>query len=174
LNKLFRISGFGLLFICIGACVLGLYSASVVQLVHTDHLRAPASLIWQYISEEDNLNEWMNLVPINSCENDSSGKIICFGDQKKSKIISTIVKDEKNRSLTLILDESLYNPEIGDYVFNLNLKTLRDGTTEINYKLNYKLNSLVAKVVNKLYFEGNQRNLLEKNFEYLHKYFEQV
>ena len=172
--KLFRIIGFILFFILISVFVLGFYSSDQITVSQTDHFRAPGALIWQYISEESNFNEWINQFPITGCKIDLNNEIICFTDSSFTEKICTIQVEEEMRHVKLILDDRYNNPGISDYVFNINLKLLRDGTTEINCKVQYQLNSLVARVANKLYFEGNQKNILVKNLEYLHTYFEKV
>jgi hypothetical protein len=154
--------------------VLGIYTSPQVTVSQTEHLRAPGTLIWQYVSEESNFSKWINQFPISNCKGDSGKVIICYRDSSFSKRVCSVQIEEDKRIVQLILDESYNNPGIKDYVLKINLKSLRDGTTEINCKVQYRLNSLAARVANKLYFEGNQKNLLVKNMDYLHTYFEKV
>ena len=174
MNKLFRLIGFVLFFLILLLIVLGINSPSEIQVSQTHQLQAPISLIWQYVIDTDKNPEWIKQFPIQYCENDSNDNIICYSDNTKKYIVFTIYKIEEYKSLQLVLNKDRYNPYINYYSMNIYMKTLRDGTTEINCELKYNLSSLLAKVVNKLYFEGHQKSLMEQNFDFLHKHFEKV
>ena len=153
---------------------MGIYSTPDIKITQTHHLQAPTTLIWQYIATEANSSNWINQIPIQYSISDTNGIISCYTDKSSKNKISTILKDEDNRHLDLILEKQWFNPYISDYNLNVKLKSLRDGTTEINCTLHYNLKNVMAKVVNKLYFEGHQRSLMEQNLESLYKYFEKV
>ena len=171
MNKFFRLIGFGLLFMTVFLIILGIYSSPDIRITQTHQLQAPLALIWQHITDEGKSGDWINQIPIRHCESDSNGTIICYTDDSSNDVISTIHKNEENRSLDLKLEKAWNNPYIFDYYMNVHLKSLRDGTTEINCTVNYQLKNIMAKVVNKLYFEGHQKSLMDQNLESLHKYF---
>ena len=171
MNKFFRLIGFGLLFIIIFLIILGFYSVSDIQLSHTQYLPAPTTLIWQHITNEEKLSNWIYQVPIQDCVSDTNNIIICYSDNNKKNKISTIHRDIENKSINLVLDEKWHNPFIYDYSLMVHLKSLRDGTTEINCTLHYRLKNIMARVINKLYFEGYQKKLIEKNVKSLQKHF---
>lgn len=174
MNKLFRLIGFILFFLTLLLIFLGINSSSEIQVAQTHYLQAPVSLIWQYVIDTDKNSKWIKQFPIQYCESDTNDNIICYADKSKKNMVFIIYKTEENKSLELVLNKNRYNPYINYYSMNIYLKSLRDGTTEINFELKYNLTSLLAKVVNKLYFEGQQKNLMEQNFESLHKHFEKV
>jgi hypothetical protein len=174
LNKFFRLIGFSLLFMMLFLIILGIYSSPDIQITQTHQLQAPTASIWQHITDDQKNCDWINQIPIQYCESDSNGIIVCYMENSSKNIISTILKDEENRSLKLKLDKTWDNPYIVDYTMNVHLKTLRDGTTEINCTVQYHLNNIIAKVANKLYFEGQQKNLLNQNLQSIYKYFEKV
>lgn len=174
MNKIFRLIGFILFFIVLLLIFLGINSSSEIQVSQTHHLQAPISLIWQYIIDADKNSQWINQFPIQYCETDTNDNIVCYTDNSKQDIVFMIYKTEEDKSIELVLNRNRYNPYINYYSMNVYLKSLRDGTTEINFELKYNLTSLLAKVVNKLYFEGHQKSLMEKNYESLRRHFEKV
>ena len=174
MTKCFRLIGFVLLFLLLLLIILGINSSSEVQISQTHHLQVPLSLIWQYITDAEKIPAWINQMPVNYCESDTFGLITCFENNSNEKNVFTISKIEEKKSLNLILNKNRNNPYIKNYVMEINLKLLRDGTTEINCELRYSLNNYFSKIINKLYFEGYQISLLNKNMESLHTYFEKV
>lgn len=124
--------------------------------------------------DETNVDKWLGQFPIKNTEIDNNGIITCYADIGAKKKITTIIPNEDNRSLLLLLEKSWFNPYINDYAMDIKLKSLRDGTTEINCIVKYELKSLVAKIFNKLYYEGRQKDYIEGNQDALHKYFEKV
>lgn len=174
MNKFFRLIGFVLFFTMLLVIVLGFYSSSEIRVTQTHHLQAPISLIWQHITDAEKTPEWIKQIPVQYCKKDTNDNIICYSDSSQKNMVFTIIKTEENKSFQLVLNKNRYNPYINYYSMNVHMKSLRDGTTEIDCELNYHLDSIIAKIVNKLYFEGHQKNLMDKNFESLHKYFEKV
>lgn len=174
MNKFFRLIGFSCFFLIIFLIILGNYSPPDINIPQTYYLHAPTALIWQHITDETQSRNWINQIPVQRTECDSGGVINCYIDNSSIDKIFTIHKDDTNRSLDLKLEKTWFNPYICDYRLRIKLKSLRDGTTEINCVLQYHLKNIMAKIVNKIYFEGYQKNLLEKNKESLQKYFEKV
>jgi len=170
-NKFFRIIGFGLFFISVFLVILGFYSLSEIQISQTQYLQAPTTLIWQHITNEEKFGDWIFQLPIQDCVVDTNNIIICYSDTVHKNKIFTIQKDLESKSINFTLDEKWHNPFIYDYSLMIHLKSLRDGTTEINCTLQYRLKNIMARVINKLYFEGYQKNLMEKNVEFLQKHF---
>jgi uncharacterized membrane protein len=154
--------------------VLGMYSSSDIRITQTYHLQAPVSLIWQHLTDAQNVPVWINQFKVQDCENDTNDCIICYSDYPSKNVVFKIFKIEENKSLQLQLNKNRLNPYINYYSMNVYLKSLRDGTTEINCELNYHLDNIFAKIINKLYFESHQKNLMEKNLKSLHNYFEKV
>jgi len=174
LNKFFRLIGFGLLFVMLSLIILGNYSSQDIQISQTHHLQAPMPLIWQHITNEEKISDWIKLIPIQYCVSDTNNVITCFADNNEKIKISTGLKFQERNSINMILEETWHNPYIKDYSLKVHLKSLRDGTTEINFKLQYHLKSIMAKVLNKLYYEGYQKSLIDKNVESLQKHFGRV
>ena len=174
MNKLFRLIGFCLLFAMLCLIILGFYSSQDIQISQTHHLQAPMPLIWQHITQEDKFSNWIKLIHIQYCVSDTNNIITCFADNIEKIKISSGSKFQEGHSLHMKLEESWHNPYIKNYSLTVHLKSLRDGTTEINYNLQYHLKSIMAKVLNKIYYEGYQKNLIEKNVQSLQKNFGRV
>jgi len=126
------------------------------------------------MTDAEKCQDWINQLPVQYCEGDTNGLITCFENKSKENLVFIISKIEENKSLRLKLNKNRNNLYIKNYVMEIHLKPLRDGTTEINCELNYQLNSYIAKIINKLYFEGHQKSLMDQNMDSLHKYFEKV
>lgn len=174
MTKLFRLIGFVLLFLILLLIILGISSSSEITITQTHHLQVPLSLVWKYMTDPDKCSEWITQFQVQLCNGDTNGVITCYEDEFKLNKLFTISKIEEHKSIQLKLAKSRSNPYIKNYLMKVHLKHLRDGSTEINCELKYQLTSYIAKFINKLYFEGYQKSLLDQNMISLHKYFEKV
>ncbi len=175
--KIFRIFGFVFLIVLLFLIFLGLYSHSSIEIENTCHLHVPHSQVWQLLTDGEKITYWTDKIKYVKFENRNE---VTKGSQFKLYLeskdyISLQIRDFKENSLIvydLLLNQK--NPVINDYNITIGLKSLRDGSTEVNCKINYYIKNFSGKIANKLYFEENQSNILKQHMDLFRKYLEKV
>lgn len=157
--------------------ILGIYSPSQITIQQTQHVLAPHSQVWQLITDAEKTSMWFeHIKSVTSVKDNDISNNLQFRYHLKSHdyLDLNIKKFKLNDSLLFELSGHKNNPMIHNYNIEVKLKPLRDGTTEINCKINYDINSFTAKIVNRIYFESSQKEMLDNTLYALKKYLEKV
>jgi len=173
LISFFRIVGFLLLLILLALIFWGVYSPSLINIEQTQHFAAPNTTIWQLITNPEKTSRWLDIT--------ENANFIILNDsvfqfyEDTIKVNTFIICELKeNEFFRLKYNKSHDTPLINNYNLGVQVKSLRDKTTEINCQITYNLSSITGKIANIFYFEGQQRNLLQQGLGSLKKYLEKM
>jgi uncharacterized membrane protein len=169
-----------LLLICIILLffVIGFTNEPITEFTHTKVITSPNPVVWQALTNPNQLSEWMQEVrhvagPSQAEEN----SIYCFYlyDYDKNAYHEEKIDVYKpENKISFVRVESKSRPLLRDYLRLYELKQLRDGTTEIKFKLSYRCNSFLTIVYDKLLLNQRIKNRAVSNLENLKKMLEKV
>jgi len=168
-----RIIGFFLLIVSILLIILGIYAPSEVIIEQTQLIAAPQSLVWEVVTNPDKAKLWFIPLQESSLKKDTDSLLFFYPDSINKTSIS-IAEINEHEFIKLSLGKNYKNPVIQNLNIAIILKSLRDGSTEVNSQITYEIKNFSGRIVNKLYFERTQQDLLQKSLNSLKNHLEKI
>jgi uncharacterized membrane protein len=163
------------LFICIG---IGITSQAESGFSHTFVVKSPSSVVWQALTDASRMSDWMQDIRVINGPSQvqknavyrfylHSYELRAFHEEKVD-----IYKHETRIAFLRVAKES--KPLLHDILRVFELRPLRDGTTEITFKLSYRSDSFLTRIYDKLYLGSKIRNRILTDLRRLKRIIENV
>ena len=157
---------------------VGLLTGSETAFSHTEIINSPVTVVWRTMTNTERMPQWneglrrdearrpLRKGSVIRCYRTSYGKGL-FHEEKVD-----ILNPESR--ISFIRVDKAPRPLLKNYFRYFELKKLRDGSTEVTYRLSYRSNSFLTRVFDKLYLSHALKSSSGRSLRNLKRIIEKV
>ena len=176
---LIKISALTLTIFFILLLTIGISFETESEIQHAVIINQPTSLVWRKLIAMEGWEEWRG--EIKHLENRNTGKIqiasafICYpSDDLAESFEEEITSLVDNRKIEIIRKTKTGQSVLLNYRTEFLLKSLKDGTTEVNWISRYRSATIMGRLYNFLYFNRYQHSMMNHDLNKLKEIMERV
>jgi hypothetical protein len=154
----------------------GALTNSKTALSFTSVVDSPSTVIWQYITDPDKISRWQNdadKIEMVNMQEMKKGTILKVHYKQfiyNEKIVEWFPERKLNRQ---VIGSNKY-PLLTNFITSIELKPLKQGSTEINIAIEYTVMSFFTKIYNQIYLRRHFANQYKENLANLKNLVEKI
>ena len=175
---LLRIFAFVLIGIILLCFFIGFSNETQTEFTHTKVINSPITIVWQALTSPSRIGEWMQDVRLvtgpSKPRKDALYRFYLYDYDENAFHEEKIDIYYPEIRISFLRIEDKNKPLLRNYLRLFELKQLRDGTTEITFKLSYTSESFLTIVYNRLLLGQQIKNTALSDLENLKRKLEKL
>jgi uncharacterized membrane protein len=174
----FRILGFVLIVIILLLVGVGLFSSPETRFTLNENIESPVTVVWRTLLDTDHIPGWIS--------NSTKVEVTHMSQLKLNAEITYFVPAANNeviykeRLVNFIPDKRITFRDIHagkiplqkNYIRDYQLKSLLDGSTEINATIQYTCNGIIPRILDRLYLRAANMATFREQLKYIKRHIE--